>query len=124
MVSITSLWLPILVSSAFAWIAVALIWMVLPHHRNDFSKVSNEEAVRSALKGLEPGQYYVPHSWRSCPEYSPEPPVQGPFGELVEGGGHDDHGERRQPVTGYREPVPGEPVPSADVEEPLQPQGV
>ena len=61
MISITSLWMPILVSSALAWIAAALIWMVLPHHRKDWAKVSDEDAARRALKDLEPGQYNVPH---------------------------------------------------------------
>ncbi len=61
MISITSLWMPILASSALVWIAAALIWMVLPHHRKDWARVSDEDAVRRALKDLHPGQYNVPH---------------------------------------------------------------
>ena len=72
MVTITSLWLPILVSSALAWIAAALIWMVLPHHRKDWAKVSDEDAARRALKDLEPGQYNVPHVTTRAEAETPE----------------------------------------------------
>ena len=72
MVSITSLWMPILVSAALSWVAAALIWTVLPHHRKDFGKVPNEEAARSALKGLEPGQYNVPHCATRADAETPE----------------------------------------------------
>ncbi len=72
MASIISLWMPILVSAAFAWVAGALIWTVLPHHRKDFSKVSNEEGARSALKDLEPGQYNVPHCATRAEAETPE----------------------------------------------------
>ena len=61
MVTITSLWLPILVSAAFVWIASAIVWMVLPHHKSDFGRVTDEEAARNALRDLQPGQYNIPH---------------------------------------------------------------
>lgn len=72
MISITSLWMPILVSAALSWVASALIWTVMPHHRNDFGKVPNEEAARSALKDLEPGQYNVPHMTTRAEAETPE----------------------------------------------------
>jgi hypothetical protein len=59
--SIIDLWLPILVSSVLIWIVSALIWTVLPWHKNDFSKVDDEEGARAALSGLSPGFYNVPH---------------------------------------------------------------
>ena len=59
--SIIDLWLPILVSSVLIWIVSALIWTVLPWHKDDFSKVEDEEGARAALKGLSPGFYNVPH---------------------------------------------------------------
>ncbi|MCG8608208.1 hypothetical protein MJD09_24895 [bacterium] len=62
MVTITALWLAILVSAALAWIASALVWTVLPHHKKDFEGVPDEEAARNALTGdLAPGQYNIPH---------------------------------------------------------------
>jgi hypothetical protein len=59
--SIADLWLPILVSAVFTWIASALIWTVLPWHKSDYAKTSDEEGVRAALRGLAPGFYNVPH---------------------------------------------------------------
>lgn len=58
---IATLWLPILVSAAIVWFASALIWVVLPWHKNDFSKVSDEEAARAALAGNAPGNYMLPY---------------------------------------------------------------
>ncbi|MDX1406283.1 MAG: hypothetical protein R3192_17220 [Woeseiaceae bacterium] len=59
--SIADLWLPILVSAVLAWIASALIWTVLPWHKKDYAKTSDEEGARAALQGLAPGLYNVPH---------------------------------------------------------------
>ena len=59
--SIVELWLPILVAAVILWIASALIWTVLPWHKNDYAKTSDEEGVRAALRGLAPGFYNVPH---------------------------------------------------------------
>ena len=59
--SIVDLWLPILVSAAVLWVASALIWTVLPWHKSDYAKTSNEETARAVLGGLSPGFYNVPH---------------------------------------------------------------
>lgn len=59
--SIIELWLPILVSAAFVWVISALVWMVFPWHKSDFAPTRDEEAVRAALKGLQPGYYNLPH---------------------------------------------------------------
>lgn len=75
----TSLWLPILVSAVIVWIASALIWTVLPWHKKDYAKTSNEEGVRAALKGLAPGFYNVPHVMDQKDLKSPE--VQQKFTE-------------------------------------------
>ena len=63
MVTISSLWLAILLSAILVWIASALVWMVLPYHKNDYRALPDEEAVRNALKSKEisPGQYNIPH---------------------------------------------------------------
>jgi len=57
-----SLWLPVLVSAALVWIASAIVWMALPHHKSDFSKLPNEDGVADALRklSLSPGQYLLP----------------------------------------------------------------
>ena len=63
MVTLTELWLPILLSGALVWIVSALVWMVLPHHKSDFAGLPDEEAARQALQpqNLEPGIYNIPH---------------------------------------------------------------
>ena len=72
MVAIPELWPAILVSAVLVWIASAVIWMVLPHHKSDFMGLPDEEAARSALQpqNLAPGQYNIPHmpSWDAVKE--------------------------------------------------------
>ena len=63
MVSLTSLWVPILLSAAVVFVLSSIIHMVLPYHRTDVGKVPGEEELMSALRGLDlpPGDYGVPH---------------------------------------------------------------
>jgi len=63
MVSLAALWLPILLSAVFVFIASSLIHMVLKYHNTDYQKLPNEDAVRAALRSGEPapGQYITPH---------------------------------------------------------------
>lgn len=63
MVSLGSLWLPILLSVVFVFVASSLIHMVLGYHKSDYGKLPNEEAVRAAFRGSNPGpgQYLVPY---------------------------------------------------------------
>lgn len=59
-ISILSLWLPIVVAAVLVWGASAVMWMVLPHHRDDYRPLPDEEPVRDALggQGLEANQAY------------------------------------------------------------------
>lgn len=59
--TIMSLWLPIIVSAAVIFIAGAVIWMGMPWHKKEWQKTPDEEAVRSALRGCQPGIYTVPN---------------------------------------------------------------
>jgi hypothetical protein len=59
--SIMTLWQPILLSAVLTFVAGAVIWMVMPWHKSDYSKVTDEEGARNALRGLAPGQYNLPH---------------------------------------------------------------
>lgn len=63
MVTIASLWLPILLSAIFVFIASAIIWTVMPHHQKDFKELPDEPAARSTLtpQNVPPGQYNIPH---------------------------------------------------------------
>lgn len=72
MITIASLWLPILLSAVIVWIASALVWTVLPHHKKHWKPVSREEEARSALKNLPPGLYTVPHVESQAAMRNPE----------------------------------------------------
>ncbi len=61
MVTIAPLWMPILIAAVLCWLAASVIWMVMPHHKSDYKKVGDEEAVRAALRGLSPGLYNIPY---------------------------------------------------------------
>src|SRR6266853_4122633 len=62
MVSLTSLWLPILVSAAAVFVASSIVHMVLPFHRNDYKAVPREDEVLDALRrfNIPPGDYIAP----------------------------------------------------------------
>ncbi len=64
MVTIGALWLPILLSGIAVWMVSAFIWMILPHHKSDFAKLPDEDAVLQALapQQLAPGQYSIPYA--------------------------------------------------------------
>ena len=73
MVSLTALWLPIVVSAVIVFVASSLVHMALPWHRNEYPKVPNEDALRAALRPLAipPGDYMVPRA--SGPEQFRDP---------------------------------------------------
>ena len=62
MVTITALWLPILLSAIIVFAVSAMVWMVMPHHKNDFAPADDEDAlmdsVRRSVAG--PGMYTFP----------------------------------------------------------------
>ena len=61
-VALADLWLPILLSGVAVFIISSLIWAVIQYHNSDWQKLPDEEAARSALSGIEPGQYALPHA--------------------------------------------------------------
>jgi hypothetical protein len=62
MVSLTALWLPILLSTVLAFIASSVIHMVLGYHSTDWKRFPNEDGVLDALRQfkLPPGDYAGP----------------------------------------------------------------
>ena len=60
---ISQLWLPILATAVFIFIASSLIHMVFKWHNSDYLKLSNEDDVRAAIRAGQPapGQYVLPH---------------------------------------------------------------
>ncbi|WP_420617322.1 hypothetical protein [Candidatus Palauibacter sp.] len=64
MVSVFSLWLPILVSGVLVFVASCVIHMVLNYHRHDYRALPDEDGVMEALRGFDipGGTYSVPHA--------------------------------------------------------------
>ncbi len=62
MVSILELWLPILLSAVFVFVASSVMHMLLPIHRSDWKQVDGEEDVLKSMRGagVKPGEYMFP----------------------------------------------------------------
>lgn len=93
MVSIISLWLPIIVSAVVVFLASSVFHMVLKYHRSDFKGLDKEDQVMAALRdaGIPPGEYIMPHCEDPKDAGSPEFVAkceQGPVAMLniMEGG--------------------------------------
>lgn len=88
MVSLPSLWLPILLSALFAWLTSAVIHMLLRWHNNDFDKLPGEEAIRNAMReqGVGQGAYVFPRADDPKDQMGPEMQedwARGPSGVLT-----------------------------------------
>lgn len=74
MVPILSLWLPILLSAVFVFLASSIIHMVFRYHESDFKRVPDEEKAlewfRSAA--IPPGEYLMPRAGSMKEMSSPE----------------------------------------------------
>lgn len=85
MISITALWMPILLSAIAVFLASSLSHMVLKLHRNDYSRLPDEDQTLAALRqaGVGPGTYAFPHCEDTKEMGSPEMMKkyeQGPVG--------------------------------------------
>jgi len=86
MVTVGALLVPILVAAVLVFVASSLVWMVLPHHKKDFSALPNEAAVLEALGEVPRGVYNFPHA--ASMEEMKTPEIQerfakGPVGFLT-----------------------------------------
>ena len=76
MVSLATLWLPILLSAAAVFVASSVIHMFLKYHDSDYRALPAEAQFRAGLRGvsLPPGDYFIPHAVtaaeRSSTEYT------------------------------------------------------
>jgi hypothetical protein len=63
MVTLGALWLPIVLSAVFVFIASSIIHMVLKYHNKDYTRLPNEDAVRAAIRAGNPppAQYIIPY---------------------------------------------------------------
>ena len=74
MVFLDALWLPILLSSVFVFVASSIIHMALPWHKGDYRQVPNEDAVSDSLRphAIPPGDYMLPRACSMGDMKSPE----------------------------------------------------
>ncbi len=84
--SLLDLWMPILLSGVAVFFISFIIWMVMPHHRNDWGKMPDEDGARAALGDIPTGQYMFPHC--SSPDKMKDPDwiasrEKGPSGMLI-----------------------------------------
>ena len=59
MISLTELWLPILLSAVFVFIVSSILHMVIAVHKDDFKKMPGEEKVLEEMRAqsVQPGSY-------------------------------------------------------------------
>lgn len=64
MVSLMSLWLPIVVSAVFVFIASSVLHMVFKYHNSDFKKIPGEDELMEAMRphNIPKGLYSMPHA--------------------------------------------------------------
>ncbi len=82
---LTELWLPIIVSAVAVWIAAAVAWTALPHHKKDFKKLPDESGFIAQLRAMSipPGSYMIPmcsHSKGGMSEEAKRCMAEGPLG--------------------------------------------
>jgi hypothetical protein len=63
MVSLFSLWLPVLLSAVAVFMASSVVHMVLKYHKTDYRSFDDEDGVANALRPfhLAPGNYMMPN---------------------------------------------------------------
>ena len=83
MIPISSLWLPILLSSVIVFIASSIIHMASPWHKTDYPRLADQDKVLDALRpfAIPPGDYFMPRAndmkHMGTPEFA-EKMKQGP----------------------------------------------
>jgi len=74
MISMSQLWLPILLSAVAVFLVSSAIHMASPWHKGDFPRMANEEQVMDAMRplNLAPGDYFFPRPANMGDLRSPE----------------------------------------------------
>jgi hypothetical protein len=62
MTTLASLWLPLLLSAVFVFVASSIVHMVMPWHKTDYHQIPSEDRVMEALRSfaIPPGDYMIP----------------------------------------------------------------
>lgn len=74
MVSVWSLWMPVLLSAIFVFVASSILHMVLRYHSRDMRPVPRESEVMEALRRFDipPGDYCMPRAGSMAAMKEPE----------------------------------------------------
>ncbi|MGV8039423.1 MAG: hypothetical protein AB2L07_04885 [Thermoanaerobaculaceae bacterium] len=74
MTPLTSLWLPLLLSSVIVFVVSSLIHMATPWHKGEYPRLPKEDAFRDAVGplGIPPGDYMVPRASSMAEMKAPE----------------------------------------------------
>jgi F0F1-type ATP synthase assembly protein I len=85
MVSLTALWIPIVLSAVVVFIASSVIHMALKYHNSEYRQLPDEDAVLGSMRGgkIAPGFYSFPYAASMKEMGSPEMMKkyeQGPVG--------------------------------------------
>lgn len=85
MIPLTTLWIPILLSAVFVFIASNILHMAIPGwHRGDYGKLPDEAAVLSGLTSAKTGQYIAPNmDWRKTPKEELDAKMRGPMAFIL-----------------------------------------
>src|SRR5437867_3419973 len=85
MTPLTTLWLPIVVSTVIVFVASNILWMALPFwHRRDYGKLAEEGRVLDALSAAKSGQYILPFvNWGKLPPAEREEMAKRPMALLL-----------------------------------------
>jgi len=85
MIPLTTLWLPILLSVVFVFIASNILHMAIPGwHRGDYGKLPDEQSALSAFATAKSGQYIAPNvNWNKLPKEEREKMMQGPMAFIL-----------------------------------------
>lgn len=86
--SLTDLWLAILLSAVFVFVASSVLHMLVPIHRGDFKQMPGEAELLEAMRkaGVQPGDYMFPFA--TCMKDLGNPEMidkfkQGPVGTIT-----------------------------------------
>ena len=86
MIPLTVLWLPIVLSAIFVFVASNILWQALPFwHRADYgTPLQNEKAIADALRDTKSGQYMAPSvNWGKLSPDEREAMMKGPMAFLI-----------------------------------------
>src|SRR6266498_3921515 len=85
MIPLTTLWLPILLSTVIVFIASNILWMALPFwHRRDYGRLADERPILDALSGVASGQYIAPYvNWSKLPREERDAMMKRPMALLL-----------------------------------------